>query len=57
MDPNQPNPEIIAVDRVRDRVLVEFSNGEGWVYSAELLYSIRSQAQSIPDTTDFENHN
>jgi hypothetical protein len=55
MDPNPSKSEIIGVDRIGQGILVEFSNGQGWVYSGELLYSIRSQAQKVTDTNNFEN--
>lgn len=42
----RPNPEIIAVERLRDGVMVKFADGSCVFYSAKFLYEAMPQAQA-----------
>jgi len=54
MEPPESTPDVIYAERLRRGVAIEFPDGQGAIYSSELLYSIRSQAEQLPDPERFE---
>jgi hypothetical protein len=54
MEPTESVPRLMYAERLRQGLMIEFSDGQGAIYSSELLYSIRSQAESLPGPEPLE---
>jgi hypothetical protein len=44
-----PNPKIVSVERMDGSVVVSFEDGQTALYSAALLYEMRTRARDLTD--------